>query len=160
MTDCKEGFSICAYIRSVLPESTARDAMQLSPLALAYIGDCIYDLYVRTLLLTTRDFTAHKLHIHAAQLVNASAQAEASRRVLPLLGERELAVYKRARNAHMGTTARHATIADYRAATGLEAVIGYLYLQGQDERVRELMAAALETTGNRDGKEGTKDDQL
>ncbi len=118
--------------------------MQISPLALAYMGDCVYDLYVRTLLIHKHDFTAHHLHIHAAKLVNAVAQAQAAGRVVPVLSEKELSVYKRGRNAHLGTVAKNASIADYRAATGLEAVIGYLYISGEDERIEALMEILLQ----------------
>ena len=125
-----------------LPEA-GRAPGQLSPLTLAYIGDTVYDLYVRTLLVETTDATAHGLHLQAAGRVCAAAQAAAFRRVAPLLTEEEQQVFKRGRNAHMGSVPKHASIADYRAATGLEALLGYLYLSGRDARLTELMAQIL-----------------
>ena len=118
-----------------LPDLRRRDARQVSPLVLAYIGDTIYDLFVRTLLVERTDATAHKMHLQAAKHVCAAAQAEASRRILPLLSEEECTIFKRGRNAHMGTVPKHAQIADYRAATGL--------LSGADTRLAELMRMAL-----------------
>lgn len=130
-------------IRAMQPGLPMCDAAHMSPLSLAYIGDTVYDLYVRTLLLHRSDATVHALHLQAAAMVRASAQAQASVRILPMLGEEEAAVFRRGRNAHMGTVPKNASIADYRAATGLEAVLGYLFLRGNDVRIRELMAAAL-----------------
>lgn len=121
----------------------APDPTQLAPLSLAYMGDTVYDLFVRNMLLSTTTLTVHGLHERAAKLVCAKAQAEAFRRIEPLLSEEELAVFRRGRNSHIGTVPKSATIMDYRIATGLEAVIGYLYLSGKDERIAELMAAVL-----------------
>lgn len=119
------------------------DPTQLGPLVLAYIGDTVFDLYVRTELVLSTGLTAHGLHMAAAKRVCASAQAESFRRVEPMLTEEELAVYRRGRNGHMGTIPRNASIGDYRSATGLEAVIGWLYLKGNDARINELMSAML-----------------
>ena len=123
-----------------LPE---KDPRLLSPLVLAYVGDTVYDLYVRTRLILSSDATAHGLHMQAARQVCAAGQAASLRAILDKLTEEELAVYKRGRNSHMGTVPKHAAIQDYRAATGLEALVGYLYLCGQDARLTELMALAL-----------------
>ena len=136
---------LLSLVSAGLPELRRRDPRQMSPLVLAYIGDTVYDLFVRTLLLERSDATAHGMHIEAAKRVCAAAQAEAFRRVEPLLTEEELA----GRNAHMGTVPKNARIADYRAATGLEALLGYLYLSGQDARLASLVRAALaEEAGN------------
>ena len=121
-----------------------RNPKQAGPLALAYIGDTLYDLFVRTSLICGQDLTAHGMHLAAAKKVCAAAQAAAAHRLMPQLTEDELSVYRRGRNAHMGTVAKNASIADYRAATGLEALIGYLYLDGQDQRLIQLMTIALE----------------
>ncbi|MBO4562441.1 MAG: Mini-ribonuclease 3 [Clostridia bacterium] len=120
-----------------------KDPTQLGPLVLAYIGDTVFDLYIRTELIASTDLTAHGLHMAAAKRVCASAQAEAYRRIESALTEEELAVYRRGRNGHMGTIPRNASIGDYRSATGLEAVIGWLYLKGCDERMNELMRMIL-----------------
>ena len=130
-------------IRAMQPGLPACNAVRMAPLSLAYIGDTVYDLYVRTLLLHRSDATVHTLHLQAAAMVRASAQAQASARILPILREEEAAVFRRGRNAHMGTVPKSASIADYRAATGLEAVLGYLFLRGEDVRIRELMGIAL-----------------
>ena len=128
---------LLSLVSAGLPELRRRDPRQMSPLVLAYIGDTVYDLFVRTLLLERSDATAHGMHIEAAKRVCAAAQAEAFRRVEPLLTEEELAVFKRGRNAHMGTV------------PGLEALLGYLYLSGQDARLASLVRAALaEEAGN------------
>ena len=121
-----------------------KDPTQLGPLVLAYVGDTVYDLYVRTQLVLSTGLTAHGLHLAAAKQVCAPAQAEAFKRLEPELTEDELAVFRRGRNAHMGTIPKNASIADYRAATGLEAVIGWLYLKGDDARLTELMRLILE----------------
>ena len=119
------------------------DPAQLAPLSLAYIGDTVYDLFVRTMLLETTTLTVHGLHKRAAKLVCAKAQAEAFRAIEPMLGEKELAVYKRGRNSHIGTVPKSASIMDYRTATGLEALIGFLYLSGENERINEIMRLIL-----------------
>ena len=135
--------SLIDGVRSALPDASGRDAALLSPLVLAYIGDTVYDLYVRTHLVLTHDGTAHTLHMMAAKRVCARAQAEAFRRIEGELTGEELSVFKRGRNAHMGTVPKHASISDYRAATGVEALFGFLYLQGRDERLETLMSLAL-----------------
>ena len=122
-----------------LPDARPKDPRQISPLVLAYMGDTLYDLFVRTLLLRQSDETAHGMHLLAAARVCAKAQAEAAFKIMDQLSEDELAIYKRGRNAHMGTVPKNARIADYRAATGLEALLGYLYLCGQDERLFSLL---------------------
>ena len=134
--------TILQTIRSALG-APVRDPRQLSPLVLAYVGDTIYDLYVRTQLILTTDATAHGLHMQAVQRVCAKGQAEALRRIWDQLTEEEQGVYKRGRNSHMGTVPKNAAIQDYRAATGLEALLGYLYLGGQDQRLTQLMGWLL-----------------
>lgn len=116
---------------------------QMSPLVLAYIGDTVYDLFVRTMLVESTTLSAHGLHMRAAKLVCAAAQSRAFLRIEQLLSEEEMSVFKRGRNAHMGTVPKNAEIIDYRRATGLEALMGYLYLLGRDERLSELMRAAF-----------------
>lgn len=111
----------------------AVDVHTLSPLALAFVGDGVYSLLVREKLLCAANRQAGDLHHAAVGLVCAEAQAAAVERLLPVLTAEEEAAYKRGRNAH---TAR--TGAEYHKATGLEALFGYLYLDGRLERVREL----------------------
>lgn len=127
-----------------LPECGARDPAQMSALNLAYIGDTVYDLFVRTYLVERTDARVHQLHLMSAARVCAAGQAAAARALEPMLSDEELAVFRRGRNAHMGTVAKNQSIADYRAATGLEALTGYLYLTGNDARLIELMRAIFE----------------
>lgn len=137
--------TVISRVRSALPcERIARDPAQLSALALAYVGDTVYDMFVRTKLVDTTDLKPHGLHQKATRLVCAQAQAQAFRRIEPLLTQEENDVFRRGRNAHMGTVPKHASIMDYRLATGLEALIGLLYLRGSDERLTELMRIALD----------------
>lgn len=133
-----------AAVRGAFPEAGCSDPTQLGPLVLAYIGDTVYDLYVRSELVTATRLTAHGLHMAASKRVCAAAQAEAFRRIEPSLTEEELAVYRRGRNGHPGTVPKNASISDYRTATGLEALIGWLYLKGDDERLTALMRTVLQ----------------
>jgi len=131
-------------IRGALPPLPEKDPKQASPLVLAYIGDTVYDLYVRSYWIYRSSHKAHGLHMACAKMVCAAAQAKAYRKVADMLTEEEDGVFRRGRNAHMGTVPKHAAIADYRAATGMEALLGYLYLSGRDERINEIMAKVME----------------
>ena len=115
-----------------------------SPLTLAYIGDGIYDLVIRTILVKKANCQVNRLHRKASTLVKAAAQSGMMEVIEPLLTEEEKAVYKRGRNAHSATMAKHATMADYRRATGFEALMGYLYLNEDFSRMLELIRAGLE----------------
>ena len=114
------------------------DADLLSPLTLAFIGDTVYDLLVREEIICDANRPANDLHSLAVKKVKASAQAKAITDLLPMLTEKELAVFKRGRNAKSGHIAKNATTGDYHKATGLEAVFGYLYLTNQISRIIEL----------------------
>lgn len=118
---------------------------QLNPLVLAYVGDSVFDLAVRTLLVETHDSKAHDLHVMSARRVKASAQARAAEEISAMLDDAELQIFKRARNAKPGSIPKHASREDYAAATGFEALIGYLFLAGKQERMLELIKAAIET---------------
>lgn len=124
-----------------------RDPALLSPSVLAYVGDTVYDLFVRTYYLETTDQTAHGLHVRCASKVCAKAQAESFFRVEQMLSDEELSIYKRGRNTHLGSVPKNAKIADYRTATGFEALLGYLYLSNREARLSELVRAALITGG-------------
>ena len=119
------------------------DVKTYSPLTLAYIGDGVYELIIRTILVSQGNSQANKLHQRASHLVKASAQAAMSEVLKDELTEEELAVFKRGRNAHSGTMAKHATMSDYRRATGFEALMGYLYLQKDWERMFYLVKQGL-----------------
>ena len=119
------------------------DPLSLPALTLAYLGDTVYDLYVRTTLAETLRLPMRALHLEAAKHVCAAGQANAYRRIADELTESEQAAFRRGRNAHSGTVPKHADVRDYRVATGFEALLGYLYLRGEDERIGELMRLAL-----------------
>jgi ribonuclease-3 family protein len=117
--------------------------LRLNSLQLAYVGDTVYDLYVRTKLLRECDGNVHTLHTRATGSVRASAQAEALARVEPMLTEGERIIVRRGRNAHTHSIPKHADPADYAKATAMEALVGYLYLSGGHERLEEIMRMAL-----------------
>lgn len=116
-----------------------------SPLVLAYIGDSVYEVFTRKKLLgMNSDLPAHKLHKENIRYVNAAAQSVGTEAILPKLTETELSIYKRGRNAKSATVPKHADLADYRRATGFEALLGYLSLSGQTERLNDIMETAFE----------------
>lgn len=120
------------------------DPRQIPALNLAYVGDTIYDLYVRAYLIHTRPETVHNLHLLSARMVCAQGQARAFFAMEPLLTAEELSIYRRGRNAHSGTVPKNANVTDYRVATGLETLLGHLWVLGREERVDELMAVAVQ----------------
>lgn len=110
----------------------------LSPLTLAFVGDGVYELFVREHLACIANRPAGELSSLKVKMVKASAQAGAAKRIIPLLSEKELSVYKRGRNAHPAHSAKNASSADYHAATGLETLFGWLYLSDKKDRAAEL----------------------
>ena len=120
------------------------NANEYSPLALAYMGDAVFDILVRKMILSRGNMPANKLHKAAKEYVNAAAQAKMYIKLESAVTEEELAVLKRGRNAKSNTTAKNQSVTDYRHATGLEALFGYLYLRGDIERVRELFEICIE----------------
>ena len=114
------------------------DADQLGALNLAFIGDTVYDLFVREKLICEANRPVNKQHNLAASKVKASAQAESVQKLFDILTEKELSVFKRGRNAHNNHKAKNASEGDYHYATGFEALFGYLYLKGELDRLREL----------------------
>ena len=126
------------------PEMELHDINAMSMLALAHIGDGVYELLTRTKLCREGHTKVTELHKMTVAIVNAPAQAEAMGRILPLLTDDETAVYKRGRNAKVNSVPQNADIGQYHAATGLEALFGWLYLQGKTERINELYRAAVE----------------
>lgn len=119
-----------------LDEKTAR---LLSPVTLAFIGDAVYSLYVREKLVFIKDDKGSTLNKKTADIVRASAQANFIDEIFPLLTEGEIDIYKRARNTKKGTRAKSASVGEYNKATGFEALIGYLYLTGNIERLNFLL---------------------
>lgn len=115
-----------------------------SPLSLAYIGDSIYDLVIRTMVMNQGNKAVGKMHKEVSSYVNAKAQAQIYFKVANKLTEEEQAAFKRGRNAKSNSTPKNADLKTYKHATGLEAVLGYLYLQGKLDRIFELIALGLE----------------
>ena len=120
---------------------------QYSALGLAYIGDDVYDLIIRTIVLELGNGKVKNFHKITSSVVKAESQAKLAGEILELLTEKELAVYHRGRNAKSATSAKNASIIDYRVATGLEALMGYLYLCHDMERLLFLVRTGLERTG-------------
>lgn len=118
------------------------DARNQSPLVLAYIGDAIYEVVIRTYVISNSGAQVNKLHKMASNLVKAHAQAEIIKSLE--LTDEELSVFKRGRNAKSATMAKNATMSDYRNATGFEALMGYLYLSGETDRMLELIKTGLD----------------
>lgn len=114
---------------------------QLSPLNLAFIGDCIYEILVREALVCEANRPVNELHRESVKYVSAKAQTEAYAKIKDMLTEEETAQFKRGRNAKVGHSPKSATDAEYHTATGIEALFGYLYLSGKTERIKQLFAS-------------------
>ena len=123
------------------------EAREYSPLALAYLGDAVYELAIRTFVMNHGNTQVNKMHKKTAGLVKAEAQANFYKVLEEELTEEYKAVYRRGRNAKSVTMAKHATMKDYRMATGFEALMGYLYLTEQMERMAELLGHGLKKLG-------------
>lgn len=134
----EEKMKIDSYIREQF-EVKDVDIRTYSPLVLAYIGDGIYDLIIRTVVVGKGNTKAGELHKRTSQIVKAHTQAEMMEILLPHLTEEEESIYRRGRNAKSPTMAKNATMSDYRKATGFEALMGYLYLKDEVERMVELV---------------------
>ncbi|MBR5571094.1 MAG: ribonuclease III [Oscillospiraceae bacterium] len=120
------------------------DIRAISSIGLAHLGDAVYELLVRTYLCAHGKATGKGLHRATVELVRAPRQAALSERILPLLTEEESAVFKRGRNANVHTIAHNASVAEYRQATALEALFGWLYLHNRRERINELFNIMME----------------
>ena len=114
-------------------------ALNVNPVVLAFVGDAVYSLFVREKLIFETDSKSGELNKLATKEVNACAQAEFIKEIMPLLTEEEIGVFKRARNAKKTTKAKHATVAEYNASTGFEALLGFLYLTGDNDRLNFLL---------------------
>lgn len=125
------------------PEMEIHDINRISMLGLAHIGDSVYELLVRTMLCTQGHQSVTDLHKLTVSCVNAPAQAKAVEKILADLKEDELAVYKRGRNCKVHSVPHNASIGEYHAATGIEALFGWLYLKGKTERIGELFALIM-----------------
>lgn len=124
-----------------------KDVNMMSPLTWAYIGDCVYELYVRQELINKTNLKPHKLHIDAINYVKASKQAEILQEIMPKLTEEEQDVVRRGRNAENHHLPKNASVQDYMYSTAFEALIGYLYLTKKDERLKEILSL-IEVSNN------------
>ncbi|AJY75251.1 Mini-ribonuclease 3 [Paenibacillus beijingensis] len=125
----------------------------MNPVVLAYAGDAVFELLVRQYLISKPNHKSNHLHREATQYVSAKAQCALLQRWAPLLTEEEADMVRRGRNAKSGSAPKNADPADYRQATALECLVGYLYYMGRSDRLRELMAVAFGEDGGNSGKE-------
>ena len=123
------------------------DVRAYSPLTLAYIGDAVYEIVIRTVIVERANRGANELHKRAIKFVQAAVQSAMIEALMEELTEDEEAVYKRGRNAKTHTSAKNASIQDYRKATGFEALMGYLYLSGQTDRMLHLIRTGIDKLG-------------
>ena len=127
----------------MLSKKTEIEAYQYSPLTLAYLGDAVYEIYVRQKIVFDANMPKNSLHNAAVQKVKASFQAGVAEKIEPTLSEREMDVYK-GRNASTSKVPKGANSAQYHKATGLEALLGYLYISGNEQRISEIMEKVWE----------------
>lgn len=120
------------------------DPKQLSPLTLAFVGDCVFELFVREWLVCQANWPVNALHKHSVAQVCCQAQAKSMEKLMPFLTEREQQIFKRGRNATTSHVPKNASPKDYHAATGFETMFGYLYLNGEIARLRELFSMICE----------------
>ncbi len=122
------------------PNMSPASINAVSMLGLAHIGDAVFELMTRASLCAEGHTAVQELHRRTTARVNAPAQARSAERILPLLSEEESAIYRRGRNTHVNSVPHAANVGQYHAATGLEALFGWLYLQGRTERLNELFS--------------------
>lgn len=139
-------YSIDTYIREQFGVGDV-DIRAYSPLTLAYIGDGVFDLIIRSVVVGRGNTSANRLHQRTSRIVKAQTQAQIIAYLEPKLTQEEADIYRRGRNAKSPTMAKNATVADYRKATGLEALVGYLYLTDRFERLVELVKCAADGLG-------------
>ena len=120
------------------------DTVNYSPLTFAFVGDAVYEVVIRTMIVDEANRSANDLHQESSNYAKASTQAKLSEILMDDFDEEELAVFKRGRNAKINTKAKNASLSDYKKATGFEAVVGYLYLEGKTDRMLELIKKGLE----------------
>lgn len=129
------------YFHTVLTEG---ELLEISSIGLAHVGDAVYEILVRTWLCVRGKATGKGLHRAAVELVCAPKQAELAEKIRPVLTPEEQAVFKRGRNANVHTIPAHASRAQYQQATALEALLGWLYLRGKQERINQLFCLMME----------------
>lgn len=138
------GFEFVSYMNELFQMEEV-DIREYSPLTLAYIGDCVYDLVIKSLVINAGNKQVNKLHQETSRLVQASTQSLMMRTMQEYLTEEEHAVYKRGRNAKSVSPAKNQSITDYRRATGFEALLGYLYLKKDYKRMLDLVKIGLDS---------------
>ena len=135
-----------------LPKMTEGDARIMNPQVLAFVGDGVYSLFIRhKQILDNKHLQGKDLHASVINYVKASGQSNFIEKLLPIFTEKEMSVFKRARNYKAQSQAKHASVIDYKRATGLEAVIGYLYLIGDSSRLNEILNLSI---GEKDESKG------
>lgn len=132
------------------PELSRGSILEISSIGLAHMGDAVFELLVRAWLCAHGGATGRGMHRSAVRLVCAESQAEKAEKILPLLTEEERAVFRRGRNAQVHTVPHHASRAQYGEATALEALLGWLYLQGRLERINQLFCIMMEEKAHGD----------
>lgn len=125
-------------------EKSIEECKMLSPLVWAYIGDSVYEMFIRTYLVNNSNAKPHKLHIESIKYVKAKAQADILLKIEDKLTEEEKDIVRRGRNTENHHVAKNSNVADYSKATAFEALIGYLYLTKQDERLEEILLLCLD----------------
>ena len=130
-------------------EKDVADINQMSPLTWAYVGDAVYELYIRTHLVNKTNLKPHKLHIEAIKYVKAQSQAQALKKIEVNLTEKEKEIVRRGRNTENHHVAKNASVQDYMYSTAFEALIGYLYLTNQEKRIKELVEMIIPTRPER-----------
>ena len=130
----------------LLQQHPELDVEAIKPLSLAYLGDTVFDLYVRSLLVSGNHGDTHKLHEKATKIVNAASQAKLMKTLFDKLTEEEMTVYKHGRNQRPLSMPKNQSPVDYKVATGLEALLGYLYLMNREDRIIELLSYGLNLT--------------
>lgn len=141
-------------LESSLSITKKENILNYSGLNLAYIGDCVFELLVRSYVLNTHNSTVSKMDKYSRMYVKASSQALMFHELMNFCNDDEIDILKRGRNAKSYTSAKNATITDYRHSTGLEALFGYLYLEGQTDRINELFIICIDTINKLGGNNG------
>ena len=130
-------------------EKSIEEINTLSPLTWAYVGDAVYEMYIRMHLVNNTKLKPHRLHIEAIKYVKATAQANILKNIENSLTEKEFEIVKRGRNAENHHLPKNASVQDYMYSTGFEALIGYLYLTKQDDRLKEILEMCIEKKSNK-----------
>lgn len=133
------------FYKSVMDEFDIKekDAAQLSPLVLAYVGDAVFEVYIRTMLVGRGNFPVHTLHRLSVDFVKAKAQSDIVHKIMELLTVEEQDIVRRGRNAKSGTIPKNADVTEYKHATGFESLIGYLYLKRDYVRLTEVLKMSI-----------------